>query len=76
MSQRIGRSERVFAEFRADLTELTRNTPKALAASLRFKRILVKVGKSVADGVREIIVSVLSDIANKQIMGDSAGLLI
>jgi len=26
--------------------------------------------------VREIIVSVLSDIANKQIMGDSAGLLI
>jgi hypothetical protein len=56
-------------EFRTDLVELTKGTPKTQAASMRFKNVMLKVGVSVADGVRTIIVDVLSEAAKKVILG-------
>ena len=56
-------------QFRSDLTELTKDSPKTQIASLRFKNVMSKVGSSVASGVREIIVGVLSDAAKKAIFG-------
>lgn len=56
-------------QFRTDLTELTKDSPKTQVASLRFKKVMTKVGTSVASGVREIVVDVLSEAAKKAIWG-------
>jgi len=56
-------------QFRADLAELTKDSPKTQVASLRFKRVMAKVGTSVASGVRDIVVDVLSEAAKKAIWG-------
>jgi hypothetical protein len=56
-------------QFRSDLTELTKDSPKTQVASLRFKNVMTKVGASVASGVREIVVGVLSEAAKKAIWG-------
>lgn len=53
------------AEFRSDLTELTKDTAKTQVASLRFKKVMAKVGESVASGVRDIVVDVLSETAKR-----------
>lgn len=56
-------------QFRTDLVELTKDSPKTQVASLRFKKVMAKVGTSVATGVREIVVDVLSEAAKKAIWG-------
>lgn len=56
-------------QFRTDLTELTKDSPKTQVASHRFKKVMAKVGSSVASGVRDIIVDVLSEAAKKAIWG-------
>jgi len=56
-------------QFRDDLTELTKESPKTQVASLRFKKVMAKVGTSVASGVRDIVVDVLSEAAKKAIWG-------
>lgn len=57
-------------QFRSDLAELTKNSPKTQAASLRFRKVMTKVGASVASGVRDIVVDVLSEAAKKAIWGN------
>lgn len=56
-------------QFRSDLTELTKDSPKTQISSLRFKKIMDKVGKPIASGVRDIVVDVLSETAKKAIWG-------
>jgi hypothetical protein len=58
-----------WCKVRADLTELTKDSPRVLAASSRFKKAMSKVGTSVASGVRDIVVDVLSEAAKKAIWG-------
>jgi hypothetical protein len=53
------------AQFRSDLTELTKDSPRTQVASLRFKKVMVKVGGSVASAVHEVVVDVLSEAAKK-----------
>ena len=64
-----GLSEIELTQLRTDLTELTRDSPKTQVASLRFKRAMGKVGGSVAQGVREIVVDVVSEAAKKMMWG-------
>lgn len=52
-------------QFKNDLTELTKDSPKTQAASIRFKKVMGKVGTTVASGVRDIVVDVLSEAAKK-----------
>lgn len=54
-------------QFRSNLTELTKDSPKTQVASIRFKKVMGKVGKSIASGVRDIVVDVLSESAKKAI---------
>lgn len=56
-------------QLRTDLTELTKDSPKTQVASLRFKKAMTKVGGTVAQGVRDIVVDVLSEAAKKAIWG-------
>lgn len=57
------------AQFRADLSEMTKESPRLLIASTRFKQTMTKVGSAVAGGVRDIVVDVLSEAAKKAIWG-------
>jgi hypothetical protein len=56
-------------QLRTDLTELTKDSPKTQVSSLRFKTAMAKVGSTVAQGVRDIVVDVLSEAAKKAIWG-------
>lgn len=56
-------------QVRSDLSELTKDSPKTPAASLRFKKVLSKVGATVASGVKDIIVDILSEATKKAIWG-------
>jgi hypothetical protein len=56
-------------QMRTDLIELTKDTPKLQAASLRFKNAMSKAGAGVSSGVRDIVVDVLSEAAKKAIWG-------
>lgn len=56
-------------QFRSDLAELTKDGPKVQVASFRFKKAMGKVGTSIASGVKDIVVDVLSEAAKKAIWG-------
>lgn len=64
-----GLTDSEIVQLRTDLTELTRDSPKTQVASLRFKKAMAKVGSTVAQGVRDIVVDVLSEAAKKAIWG-------
>lgn len=54
-------------QFRLDLTELTKDSSKTQVASLRFKKVMTKVGAPIASGVRDIVIDILSETAKKTI---------
>ncbi len=56
-------------QFETDLKELTKDSPGVQVASIRFKKYMSKAGNSIASGVKDIIVSVLSEAAKKAIWG-------
>ncbi|MFC2050467.1 DUF2321 domain-containing protein [Chloroflexota bacterium] len=62
-------SDEELAQFRDDLDELTKDSPRVQIASLRFKQVMAKVGNFVADGVKDIVVDILSEAAKKAIWG-------
>jgi len=62
-------SQEELQQFREDLSELTKDSPRVQVASLRFKKVMNKVGSSIANGVRDIVVDVLSEAAKKAILG-------
>jgi hypothetical protein len=67
-----GLTQTELGQLRTDLTDLTKDGPKTQVASLRFKTAMGKVGSSVAEGVRDIIVDILSETAKKALWGGQA----
>ena len=47
-----------------------KDSPNSPVATLRFKKIMVKVGKTAADMFKDILVSVSSEAAKKVIWGN------
>ena len=47
------------------LDELTKDSPNTQVAALRFKRIMSKVGKSVGDPLKEILINIVSEAGKK-----------
>lgn len=64
-----GLSDQEIEQFRQSLTALTKDSPEVQVASIRYKKLMAKAGTAVAGGVKEIIVSVLSEAAKKAIWG-------
>lgn len=62
-------SDEELVQFKNDLSELTKDSPRVQVASFRFNKVMSKVGTSIADGVKEIVVDVLSEAAKKAIWG-------
>ena len=63
-------SEEESSEFRNDLGDLVKDSPRMQVASLRFKQTMSKVGPSVANGVRDIVVDVVTETAKRAIWGN------
>lgn len=57
------------SQFRNDIGELVKDSPQVVSASLRFKKTMAKVGNSVANSVRDVVVDILSEAAKKAIWG-------
>jgi hypothetical protein len=53
-------------QFQQSLNELVKQTNSPVAAN-RFKKLLAKSGKAVSDGLREILVDVLSEAVKKAV---------
>jgi hypothetical protein len=51
------------------LDDLLTETPRTQVAAVRFKKLLAKAGRSAADGLRSIMVDVMSEAAKKAIFG-------
>jgi hypothetical protein len=63
-------SDEELSQFRNDLGDLVKDSPRVQVASLRFKQTMSKVGASVASSVRDIVVDLLSEAAKKAILGN------
>jgi hypothetical protein len=59
-------------QFRSDLAEAAKDTPKTPAASARIKKTLTTVGASVGGAIKDIVVDILSEAAKKAIWGSGA----
>jgi len=57
------------ADFRSELGYLVKDSPRTQVASVKFNGVMSKVGASIAGGVKEIVVGVLSEAAKKAIWG-------
>ena len=49
------------------LDDIVRDTPQTTVAAIRFKNLVAKAGKFAADGIKDIIVDVVSETAKKVI---------
>ncbi len=65
-----GADDKEGAAFRKDLDDMVRETPRSPVAASRFKKAMTKVGKPIAEGIRDIIVDIASESAKKIIWPD------
>jgi len=56
-------------QFRQSLNDMVKQTPSTPLAVNRSKKLLLKGGRLVSDGLRDILVDVLSEAVKKQIWG-------
>lgn len=56
-------------DIESDLIEVTKDSPAAKPAALRLKKTFAKVGSSVGEVLRGLIVSMVSETASKIILG-------
>ncbi len=55
-------------EFQESVEQIAMDTPQAEVASRRVTRLLKKIGEGAAQAIRDILVSVASDVAKKGLM--------
>ena len=51
----------------SSIDDLVVDTPKTSVALIRFKKLMLKIGKQGADGFKDILVNVLSEAVRKQL---------
>lgn len=49
--------------------EMTKDTPQALVASVRYRKIMSKVGKEMGAAMRDIIIDIVSETIRKTLFG-------
>ena len=62
-------SDEELSQFRDDLGNLTKDSPRIQVASVRLKKTMAKVGISIAGSVKEIIIDIISEAAKKAMWG-------
>lgn len=56
-------------KLKQSLEDLYRDSPQSEVAAVRFKKIMAKVGKESYGAMKQIVISVLSEVAKKSIFG-------
>lgn len=56
-------------QLKCSLGDLLQDTPKTQVAETRFKRLMKKAGKEAYDGMKTILVDVVSDAVKKSVFG-------
>jgi hypothetical protein len=49
--------------------EMTKDTPQSQVASVRYRKIIVKVGKETGDAMRDIIINIVSETIRRSLFG-------
>ena len=55
------------------LDDLMKDTPQTKVAETRFKRLIKKAGNDAYEGMRSIIVDVVSEVVKKSLFGPDRG---
>lgn len=56
-------------DFKNAVTALTRDTPQATVATVKYKTYIKKVGGEIGKGIKDVIVDIVSETAKKAIWG-------
>jgi hypothetical protein len=56
-------------ELSRSIEDMVRDTPNAQVATVRYKSLITKAGKTIADGARDIIVDIVSESIKKALWG-------
>src|SRR5881396_3579385 len=59
-------------QFKRDVGDLTRDTPRTPVAASRFKKVMAKAGGATAEVVKKVIAEIVSETAKKLIWGPGA----
>jgi hypothetical protein len=60
-----GADDKEAAEFEKDLDDIVRDTARAPVAASRFRRAMTKLGAPIANGIRDIVVELVSESVKK-----------
>jgi len=52
-------------QLKGSLDDIIRDSPQATVAATRFKRLAAKAGRTAADGLKEIMIDLVSETAKK-----------
>jgi hypothetical protein len=64
-----GFSESEIIDFQNSIDSLVRNAPNVEVAKVKYKRYAIKAGKGIAQGIRDILVDIVSESIKKTILG-------
>jgi hypothetical protein len=64
-----GLSQEEKQQLKESFPDLVRNTPKTVVAETRFKKLMKKAGAEAYDGMKSILVDVVSEAVKKSIFG-------
>ena len=56
-------------QLKESFPDLVKNTPKTVVAETRFKKLMKKAGSEAYDGMKSILVDVVSEAVKKSIFG-------
>ena len=56
-------------ELKTAISELVKDTPQAVVAQVKYQKYVAKAGSELANGLKSILVNILSEVAKKAIWG-------
>lgn len=66
LSEKLSEQEK--GDFKNAVQEVAGNTPKARVGAEKIKRYSLKAGKVVGDGIRDILVDIVSEVVKKTLL--------
>lgn len=65
-----GFSETEMLDFKNSIDNLVQNSPNVEVAKVKYKKYAIKAGKGIAQGIRDILVDIVSESVKKTIFGN------
>lgn len=58
------------SDFINSIDDLVKNTPSTSVAQIKYKKYIVKAGKEIAQGLRDILINIVSETVKRTIFGN------